>query len=143
MSSVHYNLDYLQQVFQGNDAMVRRILDLFEEQVPGYLTEMEDRWRQGEWRKLHPLAHKARSSISMLGMASLLEDILHIEHTSRSGVDPGDIGERLVSARTALDLGLEALRRDRSAQEDPGNGQIDTRSERPRRGQAASGLRRA
>ena len=85
MSSVHYNLDYLQQVFQGNDAMVRRILDLFEEQVPGYLTEMEDRWRQGEWRKLHPMAHKARSSISMLGMTSLLEDIVHIEHTSRSG----------------------------------------------------------
>ena len=113
MTSVHYNLDYLQQVFQGNDAMVRRILDLFEEQVPGYLTEMEDRWRQGEWRKLHPLAHKARSSISMLGMASLLEDILRIEDTSRNGVDPGDIGERLVSARRALDLGLEALRRDR------------------------------
>ena len=143
MTSVHYNLDYLQQVFQGNDAMVRRILDLFEEQVPGYLTEMEDRWRQGEWRKLHPLAHKARSSISMLGMASLLEDILRIEDTSRNGVDPGDIGERLVSARRALDLGLEALRRDRNVKENLGNWESDARSERSRRGPVSTGLRRA
>ena len=143
MSSVHYNLDYLQQVFQGNDAMVRRILDLFEEQVPGYLTEMEDRWRRGEWRKLHPLAHKARSSIGMLGMASLLEDVLYIEQASRSGIDPGDIGVRLASARSALDLGLDALRRDRRAQDNTVVGQPDARSERPRRGQGASGLRRA
>ena len=146
MSSVHYNLDYLQQVFQGNDAMVRRILDLFEEQVPGYLAEMEERWQRGEWRKLHPLAHKARSSISMLGMAPLLEDILCIEQVSRSGVDPGDIGERLVSARRALDLGLVALRRDRrdrGARNESGTAQAGIRSDGPRRGQVGSELRRA
>ena len=143
MSSVHYNLDYLQQVFQGNDAMVRRILDLFEEQVPGYLAEMEVRWQRGEWRKLHPLAHKARSSINMLGMAPLLEDILHIEQVSRSGVDPGDIGERLVSARRALDLGLDALRRDRGVRDESGAAQAGIRSDGPRRGQTGSELRRA
>ena len=110
MSSVHYNLDYLQQVFQGNDAMVHRILDSFEEQVPGYLDEMEARWSRGEWRDLHPLAHKARSSISMLGMQSLLDDIVHIERTSRSGENEGDIGVRLGSAKRSLSLALDALR---------------------------------
>ena len=41
MSKTHYNLDYLQQVFQGNEAMVQRILDVFEEQVPGVLCRNE------------------------------------------------------------------------------------------------------
>ena len=36
MSAPLYNLDYLKQVFQGNDAMVHRILDLFEVEVPRY-----------------------------------------------------------------------------------------------------------
>lgn len=79
----------------------------------------------------------------MLGMAPLLEDILHIEQVSRSGVDPGDIGERLVSARRALDLGLDALRRDRGARNESGAAQAGIRSDGPRRGQAGSGLRRA
>lgn len=140
MSSVHYNLDYLQQVFQGNDAMVRRILDSFEEHVPGYLDEMEARWSRGEWRGLHPLAHKARSSISMLGMDSLLDDILHIEQTSRNGDDEADIGARLGSARRSLSLALEALRRDRA-------GQVLSRTDRPAsnpsRPSRKSGLRRA
>ena len=113
MSSVHYNLDYLQQVFQGNDAMVRRILDSFEEQVPRYLADMQERWRQGDWRNLHPLAHKARSSISMLGMAVLLEDIQAIERISRKGEGPEDIGDRLDRAAASLDLALSALRNER------------------------------
>ena len=140
MSSVHYNLDYLQQVFQGNDAMVRRILDSFEGQVPAYLDEMEARWSRGEGRDLHPLAHKGRSSISMLGMQSLLDDILHIERTSRNGDDEGDIGARLDSARRSLFLALEALRRDRA-------GQTMSRTDRPAlspsRPSRKSGLRRA
>lgn len=113
MSSVHYNLDYLQQVFQGNDAMVRRILDSFEEQVPRYLADMQARWRQGDWQNLHPLAHKARSSISMLGMTILLEDIQAIERISRKGESPEDIGDRLDRAAASLDLALAALRHDR------------------------------
>ena len=84
MPTVHYNLDYLQQVFQGNDAMVRRILDSFEEQVPAYFTEMERRWRSGRWRDIHPLAHKAKSSIGILGMQALLEEVLVLERTSRT-----------------------------------------------------------
>jgi len=140
MSSVHYNLDYLQQVFQGNDAMVHRILDSFEEQVPDYLAEMESRWKDGDWRNLHPLAHKARSSVSMLGMESLLEDILKIEQTSRNGRSEGDIGTRLESARNTLELVLDALRRDRA---DRGVQVAERSHERLRRAQSTSGLRRA
>ena len=139
MSSVHYNLDYLQQVFQGNDAMVYRILDSFEAQVPGYLDEMESRWRNGDWQNIHPIAHKARSSISMLGMKPLLEDVLHIERTSRSGLHEGDIGARIKTARVLLELALEDLREDRAKRSE----RPDQRGhERPRRSRASHAQRR-
>jgi HPt (histidine-containing phosphotransfer) domain-containing protein len=140
MSSVHYNLDYLQQVFQGNDAMVHRILDSFEAQVPGYLDEMESRWRNGDWQNIHPIAHKARSSISMLGMKPLLEDVLHIERTSRSGLHEGEIGARLKTARASLELALEALRWDRAKRSEK---LAQRGQDRPRRGHSSTGLRRA
>jgi HPt (histidine-containing phosphotransfer) domain-containing protein len=62
MHANHYNLDYLKQVFQGNDAMVLRILDIFEEEVPKYFAEMSQLADAGQWGGLHPLAHKAKSS---------------------------------------------------------------------------------
>ena len=125
MPSVHYNLDYLQQVFQGNDAMVQRILDSFEEQVPAYFEEMNRRWRSGRWQDIHPLAHKAKSSIGMLGMNGLLDHVLHIEQVSRTASSPGDIGERLEQACALLTLARDAMRRDRSSPMDAGNASED------------------
>ena len=122
MPSAHYNLDYLQQVFQGNDAMVHRILDSFEEQVPAYFAEMDKRWHEGRWQDIHPLAHKAKSSIGMLGMTLLLEHVVHIERVSRTAADPDDMRDRLDQARTLLDLALDAMRRDRAGQAGGGAG---------------------
>lgn len=113
MSKTHYNLDYLQQVFQGNEAMVQRILDVFEEQVPGYFVEMNERWSSGQWRDLHPLAHKAKSSLGMLGMTGVLEHVLYIEEVSRRGEQPDQIEARLTAAKVALEAAMAALAQDR------------------------------
>ena len=109
MSANHYNLDYLKQVFQGNDAMVRRILDLFESEVPRYFEEMEDRMSKGAWRELHPLAHKAKSSIGMLGMQRLLDEVLIIEHQSRAGTSKEEVGRALVAARQLLTVAMAEM----------------------------------
>jgi len=114
MSATHYNLDYLQQVFQGNDAMVLRILDIFEEEVPKYFAEMARLGAVGQWRSLHPLAHKAKSSIGMLGMQALLTSILQVETLSRSGTDDKALAEHLEEAQGLFVLALDALRQDRS-----------------------------
>lgn len=116
MHATHYNLDYLQQVFQGNDAMVLRILDVFEEEVPKYFAEMERLGRLGQWRDLHPLAHKAKSSIGMLGMKELLEEVLRIETLSRSGGDDHALGQAVSRAGWLLDTVLGALKADRGRQ---------------------------
>ena len=116
MFTHHYTLDYLQQVFQGNDDMVLRILDVFEEEVPKYFEAMEQLGREQRWRELHPLAHKAKSSIGMLGMHALLEKVLLVETLSRSGKDDVALSMALQAARQLLDTGLHVLRKDRRSQ---------------------------
>jgi HPt (histidine-containing phosphotransfer) domain-containing protein len=83
-STTRYDLSYLNQVFQGNKEMVNNIINLFLQQVPGYITEMEECVRKNEPMSLHPLAHKAKSSISMLGIKDMESDILKIEQDSKN-----------------------------------------------------------
>ena len=79
----HYDLTYLQQVFHGNEAMVQQIVELFLEQAPQFSVEMDMCIRQARWSDLHPVAHKLKSSVNMLGMAGLAPLVLEIERKSK------------------------------------------------------------
>lgn len=63
--------------------MIHNIIKLFLQQVPNYIDEMEECVRKNEPLSLHPLAHKAKSSISMLGIKDMEIDILQIEQDSK------------------------------------------------------------
>ena len=65
----HYDLTYLNQVFHGNESMVQEIVQLFLSQAPQFGQDMNACIRQSRWSDLHPLAHKLKSSVNMLGMA--------------------------------------------------------------------------
>ncbi|NQX91528.1 MAG: Hpt domain-containing protein [Flavobacteriales bacterium] len=82
-----FDLSYLNQIFQGNQEMINNIIQLFLEQVPQYIQEMEECVSQNDLISLHPLAHKAKSSIAMLGLKSMEERILRIEHDSKQHVN--------------------------------------------------------
>ncbi len=82
-TATRYDLSYLNQVFQGNREMVNNIIALFLQQVPKYVSEMEECVRRNEPLSLHPLAHKAKSSVAMLGIKDMEEDIIQIEQDSK------------------------------------------------------------
>jgi HPt (histidine-containing phosphotransfer) domain-containing protein len=82
-TGTRYDLSYLNQVFQGNREMVNNIINLFLQQVPEYVHQMEECIRKNEPMSLHPLAHKAKSSIAMLGIKDMEDDIIQIEQDSK------------------------------------------------------------
>ncbi len=86
-SKIEFDLSYLNQVFQGNKQMINNIISMFIKQVPEYIHEMEECVVRAELDSLHPLAHKAKSSIAMLGLKNMEEIILKIEHNSRNSHD--------------------------------------------------------
>lgn len=103
----HYDLTYLNQVFYGNESMVREIVQLFLQQSPELARTMTRCVRQSRWQELHPLAHKLKSSVTMLGMEALTPLVLEIERISKFGRDPSALPE-LVSRLT---LELETVTR--------------------------------
>ena len=82
-SNSSYDISYLNQVFQGNREMINNIIVLFLQQVPKYVHEMEECVRKNEPLSLHPLAHKAKSSVAMLGIKDMEADIVQIEQDSK------------------------------------------------------------
>lgn len=82
-----FDLSYLEQVFQGNKEMIHHIIKLFLDQVPEYIREMELCVERNDLLALHPLAHKAKSSITMLGLRSMEGVVRDIEKRSREHRD--------------------------------------------------------
>lgn len=83
----HYDLTYINEVFQGNETMVQQIVRLFLEQSPVFRREMTECIRRGQWCELHPIAHKLKSSVKMLGMTGLMPLVVEIERKSKFGED--------------------------------------------------------
>jgi len=81
----HFDLSYLNQVFQGNKALVIQIVELFLQQVPEYVRMMENHLKEGNYAAIHPLAHKSKSSTSMLGLKSIESLLIEIESNCKAG----------------------------------------------------------
>ncbi|MFZ6051982.1 Hpt domain-containing protein [Halocola ammonii] len=98
-----FDLSYLNQVFQGNREMINEIISLFLQQVPNYIKQMEALVEKGELLALHPLAHKSKSSIAMLGLKKMEKLVLQIEHNSRHRENIDEIPELVSRIREECD----------------------------------------
>ena len=97
-----FDLSYLNQIFQGNTAMINSIIEMFLKQVPGYIEEMEQCVTDNKLKSLHPLAHKAKSSIAMLGLKRMEHLVLRIESSSKLEVDMDDLPHLVASIFSAF-----------------------------------------
>lgn len=88
-----FDLSYLNQVFQGNKQMINQIITMFIKQVPEYIEEMQNCVVRSDFEALHPLAHKAKSSIAMLGLKDMENLVLEIEKNSKYKTNEDELPE--------------------------------------------------
>jgi HPt (histidine-containing phosphotransfer) domain-containing protein len=105
-------LTYLQQVFHGNEAMVQQIVEMFLEQAPQFSVEMDMCIRQARWSDLHPVAHKLKSSVNMLGMAGLAPLVLEIERKSKFNQDLASLPGLVSDLNAEMELVCQTLSHD-------------------------------
>lgn len=108
----HYDLTYLHDVFHGNEAMVQQIVRLFLEQAPEFGRSMNHCVREARWKDLHPIAHKLKSSVNMLGMTGLAPIVMEIERTSKFSQDPSTLPGLVSELTVQLELVLMTLTHD-------------------------------
>jgi HPt (histidine-containing phosphotransfer) domain-containing protein len=81
------DLTYLKNMSAGNKELVLEMIGIFKNQVLEFTTDMESLLDNKEYEKLGKLAHKAKSSISIMGLNELAKDLKAFENLAKAGVD--------------------------------------------------------
>lgn len=69
------NLNYLRTITEGDTESVRELIILFIEQVPEFIENLKKHLADGRYAELGNEAHKAKSSVMIMGMDELGHDM--------------------------------------------------------------------
>jgi len=78
-----YDLSGLKEIHQNDETFIRIIKDAFINHTPADATKMLNACSAGDWTQVGFLAHKLKSSIDILKIASIKDDIRTIEMNAR------------------------------------------------------------
>ena len=80
------NLDYLRTITEGDNNSIRELLLLFIEQVPEFIGNLKKYLAEERFIELGKEAHKAKSSVMIMGMDNLSHDLKTLQLDTISGI---------------------------------------------------------
>jgi HPt (histidine-containing phosphotransfer) domain-containing protein len=104
------NLDYLNEISDGNTDFIIDLIDMFFKQIPEYQISLSDLYDKKDWLNLGKLAHKAKSAILMVGMKELAEDLKKLEENAKEGININEYQEIIVKFVRDSNLAIEELK---------------------------------
>jgi HPt (histidine-containing phosphotransfer) domain-containing protein len=81
------DLTYLNNMSSGNPEIVKEMIGIFVEQAHEYIRDMPKHLDEKDYLALGKLAHKAKSSISIMGMTELAADLKTLELLTKENKD--------------------------------------------------------
>jgi HPt (histidine-containing phosphotransfer) domain-containing protein len=82
------NMEYLDSVAGGDPSIINELVVLFKQQSAEIYHEMKSFLESKNYASLGLLAHKAQSSVAIMGMSKLAEMLKTFELQAREGKDP-------------------------------------------------------
>jgi len=77
--------DYLEMVAGGDQELLRELINMFRDQVAEFNSEMNKLYTEKNFYGLGLLAHKAKSSVAIMGMDSLANLLKTFELQAKEG----------------------------------------------------------
>lgn len=78
-------LSYLKEMSGGNKELAKEMIDIFITQVKEFSISLQEHYESKDYEKLGKLAHKAKSSISIMGLEDLAKDLKRLELMAKEG----------------------------------------------------------
>ncbi len=82
------DLSYLKNMSAGNKELITEMIDIFKTQVDEFTKGMDEYYEKKEYELLGRLAHKAKSSISIMGLNDLALELKNFENLAKAGEEP-------------------------------------------------------
>lgn len=80
-----FNPDYLVSVTGGDAATMEEIAGIFAGQIPEFVAEMKDLLSKQKYYELGLLAHKAKGSVTVMGMEDAAKMLKEFELKAKAG----------------------------------------------------------
>ncbi|MEP7279272.1 MAG: ATP-binding protein [Bacteroidota bacterium] len=82
-----YDLSMVRSVSGGDDAFIKKMVQLFIDTVPPGLVDLQGALASQQWQKMGKIAHKLKSTIDSMGISILRDDIRFIETSGKHETD--------------------------------------------------------
>ncbi|MCK4879839.1 MAG: Hpt domain-containing protein [Bacteroidales bacterium] len=73
------DLNYLKTMSGGDSKFIREMIDLFREQIDEYKSIMPELLQKKDYDGLSKIAHKAKSSVAVMGMSQVADLLKELE----------------------------------------------------------------
>lgn len=81
------NLSYVKDVCGNDKEIIAEMIDIFRSQIPEFIREMRSLLDNQQYRELGLIAHKAKSSVAIMGMEDLAATLKEFEIKARAEQD--------------------------------------------------------
>lgn len=103
------NIEYLDSVSGGDNGIISEIVDMFREQSAEIYNEMNSRLSSGDYTTLGLLAHKAKSSVAIMGMDELAAMLKTFELQAKEALEVSAYKGYIERFRSDTDAALSEL----------------------------------
>lgn len=79
-----YNLDFLKQVYNSDSEIIDQIRQIFLENIPKYINDLDLASEEQNWAAISFTAHKIKSSIRLFNINQIIEEVVEIENHSKA-----------------------------------------------------------
>ncbi len=107
-----YDLSMVKSVSGGDDAFIKKMVQLFIETVPPGLSDLHDAFQKQEWQRMGKIAHKLKSTIDSMGISTLKDDIRLIENNGKHEQDTAGMGPLVERVASVINACIGQLRVD-------------------------------
>lgn len=80
------DLSYLREMSGGNKELILEMISIFNSQVVEFSQNMDRLLNSKDFESLGKLAHKAKSSVSIMGLDNLSRQLKDLENSAREGI---------------------------------------------------------
>lgn len=81
------DLSYLKSIAEDNPALIKDLVSIFAAQIPEYIAEFREKLNAKDWAGLGSVAHKAKSSVAMMGIKYLEIKMKELEILAKEGIN--------------------------------------------------------
>lgn len=110
LSNPQPDLSFLYEIADGSDDFIVESIDMFSQQTPQLLQEIEQGIADQNWPAAGGAAHKLKPNLGFFGMHTLQQMMADIEHMAKGGVpDASEINEKFTTAKGMIEENLQRL----------------------------------